>query len=133
MYISGSPKPAIFIEGGIHAREWISPATVTFIIRELVTNPKYIKIKISVTICVKIKYFSYRDLITKFDWIIMPLVNPDGYAYSHKEVILSSDWSRVIILASDWSYSHTEVTEEIFAISSSQKNTKQRIPTGVKG
>ena len=63
----------------------------------------------------------------------MPLVNPDGYAYSHTEVILSSDWSRVIILASDWSYSHTEVTEEIFAISSSQKNTKQRIPTGVKG
>ena len=39
--ILGSPKPAIFIEGGIHAREWISPATVTFIIRELVTNPKY--------------------------------------------------------------------------------------------
>ena len=39
--ILGSPKPAIFIEGGIHAREWISPATVTFIIRELVINPKY--------------------------------------------------------------------------------------------
>ena len=34
-------KPMVFIEGGIHAREWISPATVTFIIHELVTNPKY--------------------------------------------------------------------------------------------
>ena len=34
-------KPVIFIEGGIHAREWISPATATFFIRELVTNPDY--------------------------------------------------------------------------------------------
>jgi hypothetical protein len=28
---SGSPKPAIWIEGGIHSREWISPATMIFI------------------------------------------------------------------------------------------------------
>lgn len=64
---TGSPKPAIFIEGGIHAREWISPATVTFIIRELVTNP------------------NFRDLIKMYDWIVMPVVNPDGYEYSHTE------------------------------------------------
>ena len=38
---SSTLKPAIFIEGGIHAREWISPATVTFFIKELVTNPRY--------------------------------------------------------------------------------------------
>ena len=30
--------------------------------------------------------FSYRDLIEMYDWIVMPLVNPDGYEYSHTEV-----------------------------------------------
>lgn len=38
---SNTLKPAVFIEGGIHAREWISPATVTYFIHELVTNPRY--------------------------------------------------------------------------------------------
>lgn len=32
-------KPTIFVEGGIHAREWISPATATFILNEIVTSP----------------------------------------------------------------------------------------------
>lgn len=29
-------KSAIFIEGGVHGREWISPATATWILNELV-------------------------------------------------------------------------------------------------
>ena len=65
---AGAAKPAIFLEGGIHAREWISPATVTFIIRELVTNP------------------AHAELLHMFDWIIVPIVNPDGYEYSHTKV-----------------------------------------------
>ena len=31
-------KPAVWIDGGIHAREWVSPATVTWMLRELVEN-----------------------------------------------------------------------------------------------
>lgn len=31
-------KPAVWIDGGIHAREWISSATVTWMLRELVEN-----------------------------------------------------------------------------------------------
>ena len=54
-------KPAIWIDGGIHAREWISPATVTYLIRKLLeekrTNP---------------------DLIDKLDWYFLPVLNPDG-------------------------------------------------------
>merc|ERR1719348_69848 len=61
---SGS-KPAIFIEGGIHAREWISPATVTYVMNNLVTNPQY------------------DYLLNMFDFFILPVTNPDGYEYSH--------------------------------------------------
>jgi len=31
-------KPAMWIDGGIHAREWISPATAMFMLKELVEN-----------------------------------------------------------------------------------------------
>jgi len=36
---SPNPKKKLFwIDGGIHAREWVSPATVTYAINELLTN-----------------------------------------------------------------------------------------------
>lgn len=57
---------AIWIDGGIHAREWISPASATFIINELIEEwedkPEYIR---------------------RIDWYILPVTNPDGYEYSH--------------------------------------------------
>jgi len=61
----GSRKPAIFIDGGIHAREWISPATVTYIIHELVENRQ-----------------KYQNVLDKYDFYIIPSLNPDGYEYS---------------------------------------------------
>jgi len=62
----GSGKNAIVIDGGIHAREWISPAVVTWIISELVEN-----------------YAAHPDLVDNVDWYIMPVINPDGYEFSH--------------------------------------------------
>nr|SVE74010.1 EOG090X00QE [Daphnia barbata] len=61
----GSGKNAIFAEGGIHAREWISPAFVTWLIRELVEN-----------------YASHPQYLDNIDWYIMPVLNPDGYTYT---------------------------------------------------
>jgi len=61
----GTQKKAIWIDGGIHAREWISPASVTFILKEFVE-----------------KSGSYASLLRKYDIYIMPSVNPDGYEYS---------------------------------------------------
>ena len=58
-------RPVIFIEGTIHAREWISPATITFMVNQLVTNP------------------ANRDLIDYYDFYVLPVANPDGYEYSH--------------------------------------------------
>ncbi|XP_058127448.1 zinc carboxypeptidase-like [Anopheles coustani] len=57
---------AIFVEGGIHAREWISPATATYVLNQLIfsTDPAIV------------------ELSTAYDWFFFPIVNPDGYKYS---------------------------------------------------
>lgn len=62
----GSNKPAIWIDGGIHAREWISPASVTFMLSELVENSE-----------------NHQNLLSKYSFYIMPVMNPDGYEYTH--------------------------------------------------
>ena len=61
-------KPAIFIDGGIHAREWISPSTVTYILKEFLENPA-----------------KYSKILSKVDLYFLPLANPDVYEFSlHK-------------------------------------------------
>ncbi|XP_068619169.1 zinc carboxypeptidase-like [Battus philenor] len=64
----GSGRRAVFIEGGIHAREWISPATVCYIINELLTS----------------RDAETRAAAVDFDWYIFPVTNPDGYIWSHE-------------------------------------------------
>ncbi|CAD7086389.1 unnamed protein product [Hermetia illucens] len=58
---------AVFIEGGIHAREWISPATVTYLLNQILTS----------------KDIAVRDMAEKHDWYVFPHVNPDGFVYTH--------------------------------------------------
>ncbi|KAL6261347.1 hypothetical protein P5V15_006444 [Pogonomyrmex californicus] len=60
-------NPGIFLEGGIHAREWISPATVMYILHQLLTSSDP----------------EVRALAERHDWYIFPLFNPDGYVYTH--------------------------------------------------
>jgi len=61
-------KPAMWIDGGIHAREWISPATAMFMLKELVENDA-----------------DHPDLLENLDWYILPVVNPDGYLYTQTD------------------------------------------------
>lgn len=61
-------KPAILIDAGLSPREWIGPAQALYIIQKLVLDPLN------------------RYLIEDVDWYIIPLVNPDGYEYSHTVV-----------------------------------------------
>ncbi|XP_058821058.1 zinc carboxypeptidase-like [Topomyia yanbarensis] len=64
-----SGNPGIFLESNIHANEWITSATSTWILNELLTstNP------------------TYQYLGENYDWHILPVVNPDGFHYT-KEV-----------------------------------------------
>jgi murein tripeptide amidase MpaA len=64
----GPNKPGLFFDGGIHAREWISPATALYILNTLVTT-----------------YDSDPEIKALVDGLniwVLPVFNPDGYTYS---------------------------------------------------
>uniref|UniRef100_A0A0A9YSJ1 Carboxypeptidase B n=2 Tax=Lygus hesperus TaxID=30085 RepID=A0A0A9YSJ1_LYGHE len=62
------PRPKILVDAGIHAREWIAPAVALYMINQLVENNHL-----------------YKNLTENLEWHIIPLLNPDGYAYSMTE------------------------------------------------
>lgn len=65
---SNSQKPIFYLDAGIHAREWVAPATALYIINELVTKAN--------------TDAAITSLLTKYDFFIIPVVNPDGYVYT---------------------------------------------------
>ncbi|CAF1296149.1 unnamed protein product [Rotaria sordida] len=64
-------KKAVWWDGGIHAREWISPATIIYIGYALLSkygqNP------------------TITHLVDQFDYYILPVFNVDGYVYTWTE------------------------------------------------
>ena len=58
-----SGAPNVWIEAGIHAREWISPAMATYIIDSLLNN-------------------DVDEFTNKLNFHIIVNANPDGYEYS---------------------------------------------------
>jgi len=58
----------IHFQGGIHAREWVSPPTVAWIFNQLVTG-----------------YGQDSEatwMLDNFEFMFVPIVNPDGYSYT---------------------------------------------------
>lgn len=55
-------KFGVLIDAGIHAREWITHTSALFVIHYLMRN---------------------RELLSFFDFYIIPCLNPDGYVYTH--------------------------------------------------
>lgn len=64
-YKSGNPN--VFIESNIHAREWITSATATWIINELLTSNDT----------------TVRDIAENVNWHIIPILNVDGFVFTH--------------------------------------------------
>lgn len=62
-------KPSIFINGGHHAREWIASASVVWVLNEFATSRKTSN--------------DVKSMLCKFDVYLMPVINVDGYAYTH--------------------------------------------------
>ena len=63
---SGSKnKPAVFIDGGIHAREWVSPAAVTYVVHRMLEGGS-----------------EFAEELQTYNIYVLPLANPDGYEYS---------------------------------------------------
>lgn len=62
-------KSIVLIDGGIHGREWISVATAIYCINQLIEN-----------------FRRNTHLLRKLDFLIVPIVNVDGYEYSHTKV-----------------------------------------------
>jgi len=56
-------KPAILMDCGIHAREWVSPAFCLYAIDRLVEEER-------------------DKLLQSYDFYIIPVANPDGYEYT---------------------------------------------------
>ncbi|CAK1588931.1 unnamed protein product [Parnassius mnemosyne] len=53
-------KPVIVIDAGFFARDWITPPVLLYALHNLTQS----------------------NMLHDYDWILMPLVNPDGYKYS---------------------------------------------------
>ncbi|TOF75441.1 carboxypeptidase, partial [Vibrio parahaemolyticus] len=65
---TGGSKPVIWIDCGIHAREWISTATCQYFLDQLTAgygNDSQV-----------------TTLLDSYDFHIMPCTNPDGYVYT---------------------------------------------------
>lgn len=59
-------KPVVIIESGINPREWITIPSALNVVNRLLEND--------------------TQLLDKSDWIIIPVINPDGYEYTHTNV-----------------------------------------------
>jgi len=62
-------KPGFWFDGGIHAREWISPATVLYMLNELVTG---YGVDTEIT-----------SLVDSLDIFVVPVFNVDGYEFTY--------------------------------------------------
>lgn len=61
-------KPIVYFEATVHAREWIATMVALYMMQELVVN------------------YHLHDELHTIDVIIVPVLNPDGYEYSHEFV-----------------------------------------------
>ncbi|XP_053912892.1 carboxypeptidase A2 isoform X2 [Cuculus canorus] len=65
----GSNRPAIWLDAGIHSREWVTQASAIWIAQKIASDYG--------------KDPSVTSLLNKMDIFLLPVANPDGYVFTH--------------------------------------------------
>ncbi|XP_055974267.1 carboxypeptidase A2 [Sorex fumeus] len=68
-FSTGGNKPAIWLDAGIHAREWVTQATALWTANKIATEYG--------------KDAFITSLLDQMDLFLLPVTNPDGYVFSH--------------------------------------------------
>uniref|UniRef100_A0A3B1JYE7 Carboxypeptidase O n=1 Tax=Astyanax mexicanus TaxID=7994 RepID=A0A3B1JYE7_ASTMX len=77
---STSPKKAIWMDCGIHAREWIAPAFCQYFVKEILASYK--------------TDTKMNEMFKNLDFYITPVLNMDGYIYSWVDnTVRTWDWA----------------------------------------
>uniref|UniRef100_A0A2K6Q446 Carboxypeptidase A4 n=1 Tax=Rhinopithecus roxellana TaxID=61622 RepID=A0A2K6Q446_RHIRO len=67
----GVRRPAIWLNAGIHSREWISQATAIWTARKIVSDYQ--------------RDPAITSILEKMDIFLLPVANPDGYVYTQTQ------------------------------------------------
>ncbi|XP_062956639.1 carboxypeptidase A4 isoform X2 [Cynocephalus volans] len=67
----GEQRPAVWLNAGIHSREWISQATGIWTARKIVSDYQ--------------RDPAITSILEKMDIFLLPVANPDGYVYTHTQ------------------------------------------------
>ncbi|NWQ72093.1 CBPA2 Carboxypeptidase, partial [Neopipo cinnamomea] len=65
----GSDRPAIWLDAGVHSREWVTQASALWIANQIAS-------------CYGTDS-SVTSLLDKMDLFLLPVANPDGFVYTH--------------------------------------------------
>jgi len=66
--------PTVLVDGGIHAREWIAPATAFFLLKHILLDDAQLRNSANWLVVGKAE--------TMVDRVFVPNLNPDGYVFS---------------------------------------------------
>ncbi|XP_011851254.1 PREDICTED: carboxypeptidase A4 isoform X2 [Mandrillus leucophaeus] len=67
----GARRPAMWLNAGIHSREWISQATAIWTARKIVSDYQ--------------RDPAITSILEKMDIFLLPVANPDGYVYTQTQ------------------------------------------------
>ncbi|XP_030681356.1 carboxypeptidase A4 isoform X2 [Nomascus leucogenys] len=67
----GARRPAVWLNAGIHSREWISQATAIWTARKIVSDYQ--------------RDPAITSILEKMDIFLLPVANPDGYVYTQTQ------------------------------------------------
>ncbi|XP_055139997.1 carboxypeptidase A4 isoform X2 [Symphalangus syndactylus] len=67
----GARRPAVWLNAGIHSREWISQATAIWTARKIVSGYQ--------------RDPAITSILEKMDIFLLPVANPDGYVYTQTQ------------------------------------------------